>query len=340
MVRNVIETPHLFPAYRYVDCWSIVAGYWLAAKVLSCQSDCVCVHFVGWSSKYDETIPSSSGRLAVRGTKVPLPVRPKRKVVPAGQSTAVHPPIARQKVRLDTCTADLSDNGEIAEEGGVGNSGDHTVSTPVGVIALGDCLVLKPSNRGATDELCTVSSISHNAVEVKCSWTGRTKTINVKDLTTARVTTFTTPDKPSTHESSDKVDKTSGLFLAQEWSDLVPTRQYLPTCQYARDAERLIAEVNANNPPKKGVTYGTSTLHTESAVNCCTPRHFVCLTYLYACSSAESVYKSITPPKAIKEALSNPARLGTLVGIGEITDSCDIIFHSASASHLLPMNES
>ena len=168
-------------------------------------------------------------------------------------------------MRVDTCIANPLDNGgEIADEGEVGSSddiankrGDHTVSTPVGFIALGDCLVLKHSGHEATDELCTVSSVSRNAVEVKCSWTGQRQTINVKDLTSARVTTFTTPDEPSTR-SSDKADLASGLFLAQEWSDLVPSRQYLPTCQYAPDAERHIAEVNANNPPKKGVTYGMS----------------------------------------------------------------------------------
>lgn len=304
------------------------AGYWLPAKVLSCKAECICVHFVGWSSKYDETIPLSSGRLAVCGTKAHLPARKaKRKVEIAKQSDA-YPPVLRQKVQLDTFIGNLSDSdGEIAEESDeIDEKDGHTLSTPVGDIMIGDCLVLKQSNRETTGELCTVSSISRNAVEVKCSWTGRKQTINVKDLTTARVTTFTTPDQRSTR--SDEADGASGLFLAREWSDLVPARQYLRSCQYARDAERLIAAINVHNPPKKGVTYGTSSCHTKSAVDYHMRRHLVCLTYLRTCPSAERAYKSITPPKAIKEALNNPERLGTLVGIGEITDTCDIIYYA------------
>eukprot|EP01043_Picozoa_sp_COSAG02_P049901 COSAG02_NODE_5064_length_4677_cov_1.407820_2_plen_60_part_00 len=59
---------------------------------------------------------------------------------------------------------------------------------------------------------------------------------------------------------------------------------------------------------------------------------------MYVCPSAESAYKSIAPPKAIMEALNNPARLSTLVGIGEIIDTCDIYYYASAA--LATVNQS
>lgn len=154
-----------------LTCPSTAAGYWLKAKVQARKPDYVCVHFYGWSSRHDETIAISSRRLAVCGTKAQQQApKVKRKVEPA-----IQPPAVRPEMWLDV--ADQSDNDKMDDE-----CGCHSMSTPIGNISLGDCLLLKPSNRRKNDELCTVSSISCTAIQVKCSWTGLEHTIDIKDL--------------------------------------------------------------------------------------------------------------------------------------------------------------
>lgn len=314
-VRNAIRQACVFVIhFRCALLISLIAGYWLGAKVLLRKADCVLVHFIGWSSKYDETIPLSSGRLAIRGMKAQQPARKaKRKAESVLQPTG-------KKVPLDSADQTDSDDGN-ESDASAGECDGLTTSTPVGNITLGDCLLLQRSNRGATDELCTVTNVSRATVQLTCSWTGRRQTISVKDLTAARVKTFESLGQPSTKESSDESDGASGVFVPRDWSELVPARQYLPQCQYAPDAEQVVAEVNANNAPKKGVRYGACTTpHLCKLIGCQLIAWLACV---HTCSSAENAYKSYIPPKAVKEALSNPKQLSTMVGVGEITDTCE-----------------
>ena len=233
------------------------SGHWLQAKICENSGDTVRVHFMGWNSKHDETIPISTERLAHRGTRSALVLQqqqqqqqqlsPKAKakvkqgaLKPLAVSTSMLSEQQHARRKMPQLSLQPLETG--SDDSAVSNG--PSVCTPVGRIALGDCLLLKTSSSPKQDdlELCTVTSVSSTRGVQLRKPSGHTESISIDDMTEERVQVFpeeasaggasaaasrmesSVQDSSSESDDDDAQISTSGLFIERDWSNLVPKR--------------------------------------------------------------------------------------------------------------------
>ena len=134
-------------------------GHWLKARV--CENsggDSVRVHFIGWATRYDETITISTERLAHCGTRAEraaASLKPKREDsrVPAAEKQNEQ----RKKPRLEIEVQQLVRQRSTSDVTG-DQSNTPSVCTPVGRVTLGDCLLVNTASRDDDETFSTAAS--------------------------------------------------------------------------------------------------------------------------------------------------------------------------------------